>query len=212
MPPRGHYFAREAGRLAGVSGQLIGQWKRYGYIQASQAETGYPNVYAYQDIAEAMVVHEMVNEGAKLRAIRLATASLRDLYGYNWPLTHARLKVLAPKSIAVAEGDEVYDLSVSVPWQRILDPAFLWGIGEDLSRGGWAAREMPDLEHIEVDPDRLSGRPVIRGRRVPADLAGRLAQRREGRRVLTTDYELNRAEIRDVRRWWHAVQGYEQVA
>ncbi len=48
MPPRGHYLAWEAGQLAGVSGNAIGQWGRRGYIHASQSEA-VPKVYSYQD-------------------------------------------------------------------------------------------------------------------------------------------------------------------
>jgi hypothetical protein len=46
MPPRGHYLASEVGQLAGVSGERIGQWSRYGYIRASQSDDEYPLVYS----------------------------------------------------------------------------------------------------------------------------------------------------------------------
>ena len=55
MPPVGHYLAREAGSLAGVSGDKIGQWARRGYIRSSQ-RTHVPRVYSFQDVAEAMVI------------------------------------------------------------------------------------------------------------------------------------------------------------
>ncbi len=35
MPPRGHYTAQAVGRLAGVSGQRVGQRARRGYIRSS---------------------------------------------------------------------------------------------------------------------------------------------------------------------------------
>jgi DNA-binding transcriptional MerR regulator len=52
LPPRGHYLASEVGRLAGVSGQSIGQWARNGYLRSSQSD-GPPRVYSFQDVAEA---------------------------------------------------------------------------------------------------------------------------------------------------------------
>lgn len=58
LPPRGHYLAREVGLLAGVPGHTVGQWARRGYIQSSQS-AGRPRVYSFQDVAEAMVVHEL---------------------------------------------------------------------------------------------------------------------------------------------------------
>jgi len=76
-------------------------------------------------------------------------------------------------------------------------------------RGGWAARQ---LRHIEVDPDVLSGRPVIKGTRVSAEAAGRLAMRPDGPQILKEDYDLTRAQIADVRRWWEAVRQYDDDA
>lgn len=78
--PRGYYLAHEAGRLAGVSGDRIGQWARRGYINAS-VSTGTPNVYSYQDVAEAMVVHELVRSGVRLPEIRQAVQLLKEEYG-----------------------------------------------------------------------------------------------------------------------------------
>lgn len=46
------YLAHEAGHLAGVAGDRIGQWARWGHIRASiSAEE--PHVYAWEDVAEA---------------------------------------------------------------------------------------------------------------------------------------------------------------
>ena len=44
--PRAHgtFLAGEVGELAGVSGNTIGQWARWGYIRASQSD-GDPHVY-----------------------------------------------------------------------------------------------------------------------------------------------------------------------
>src|ERR687886_152685 len=50
--PHGHFLAGEAGELAGVSGNTIGQWARWGYIRASQSG-GDPHVYSVEDVAEA---------------------------------------------------------------------------------------------------------------------------------------------------------------
>ena len=68
MPPRGHYLAWEAGQLAGASGNAIGQWARRGYIRASQS-TKVPKVYSYQDVAEAMVVHDLLERMISHREI-----------------------------------------------------------------------------------------------------------------------------------------------
>ncbi len=77
-----------------------------------------------------------------------------------------------------------------------------------LSRGGWAARDL-DLHHVEVSPNRLSGRPAIRGQRVPAQKVARLARTRGGLLSLVKDYELTAEEIRDAERWWEATSRFE---
>ena len=217
--PRGHYLAEEAGRLAGVSGRTIGQWARRGYIRSSRS-AGPRRVYSFQDVAEAMVVHELIARGVGLRAVKAAVDRLRDRGGGDWPLQESHLLVPAPRgsgrgrirsarTIVVEEDDGHTDMVSGHPVLAGLD---LERVASDLGRGGWAAREIPALRYIEVDPDRLSGRPVVRGKRVPAELAARMGETPQGADMLMHDYGLTREEIEDARRWWHAVVRYEQVA
>ncbi len=56
--PLGIYWAVEVGQLAGVSRRTVGQWARHGYIRSSRSTTS-PRVYSFQDVAEAIVVHEL---------------------------------------------------------------------------------------------------------------------------------------------------------
>src|SRR5688500_8843340 len=111
--PRGHYLAHEAGQLAGVSGERIGQWARRGYIRSSQS-SGLPRVYSYQDVAEAMVVHELVEADVPLRAIRRTVEALRETYG-AWPLSAADLRVAGPPGdrnaaqLVVAEDGALFE-------------------------------------------------------------------------------------------------------
>lgn len=159
-----------------------------------------------------MVVHELIDNGVPLKAIRDAIVKLRDTYG-DWPLTHAQLAVphgfnRAP--LIVIEGGEGFD--VRRGWQRLLTMDNLHRIASDLARGGWAVRDRPYLEHIEVNPDRLSGRPTIRGLRVPADLVGQLASHPDGLATLKRDYELSDAQIKDAKTWWDAVIEFDKAA
>lgn len=212
MPPRGHYLAADAGRLAGVSGDQIGQWARRGYIRSSQSEST-PRIYSYQDVAESMVVHQLRLNGVSYDDIRLVLDGLRaDRDLGDWPLQHATLKTIASEDkrgrLLVLRDDERYDVS-GRPWHGALDVGDLIEIASDLQRGGWAAREIPDLQYIEVNPDRLSGRPVVRGTRVAARAAAELAVSPEGLEVLTEEYELKAHEIRDAQRWWEVARRYE---
>ncbi len=213
LPPRGHYLAHEVGWLAGVSGKTIGQWARRGYIRSSRSSL-LPLVYSYQDVGEAMVVHELLDHNVSHAAIRKTIEHLRSKYGSAWPLTHAELSVVpvhpdaVGRSRTVVEAD-AYDIPGRHP---VLAGVNLESIRADLHRGGWAARALPDLRFIEVDPDRLSGRPVIRGRRVPAEDAARLADAKGGRAALREGYGLSDPEIDDAVRWWQKVQEFERLA
>jgi uncharacterized protein (DUF433 family) len=206
MPPRGHYLAWEAGQLAGVSGNAIGQWGRRGYIRPSQSD-GVPKIYSYQDVAEAMVVHQLLDHGASYRLIRKTLDELRKDPGLgDWPLSQVELSAAGSQSLLVRRrGGEHFDLT-GRPWHAMLDAGDLRKIATDLNRGGWAARRIPGLRHIEVDPDRLSGRPVIRGRRVAAQDVAETAEEPRGREELEEGYGLKLAEIEDARNWWCEVR------
>lgn len=211
LPPRGYYLAHEVGQLVGVSGDRIGQWMRRGYIRAS-VSLGPPHVYAFQDVAEAMVVHDLEQRRVPLRIIKAAIERERARTGRNWPLTSARLSIpldtlrdnTLPAALIVHD-----DQAVDVGARRATLELDLVAIKSTLERGGWAARELPDLRLIQVDPDRMSGRPVVRGTRVPAEDVARLAATAEGRETLHEDYDLEDAQIDDAVRWWGAVRRYE---
>ncbi len=208
LPPRGHYLAWEAGRLAGVSGQKMGQWARRGYVRSSQSEG--PRVYSFQDVAEAMVVHELLDREVRHRDIRQAIALLREEYG-DWPLTEAPLATVPGTGrarLVLRSSDATYDVGRGA-WQQVLEPQHLDEIRRQLRRGGWATRTLHDLEHIEVDPERLSGQPTIRGRRIAAQDVAEIADAPGGLEILREDYELDEREVKDARRWWREVRRLE---
>src|ERR671938_374981 len=71
----GHFLAGEVGELAGVSGNTIGQWARWGYIRASQS-AGDPHVYSVEDVAEAAIVRALLARGVRHRDVRRASERL----------------------------------------------------------------------------------------------------------------------------------------
>src|SRR3954453_16399282 len=86
--PHGRLLAREAGALAGVTGTTIGQWARWGLIRSSQSEDD-PRVYSVEDVAEAVIVAELIDRGVAHADIH---AAIERLAGYGrWPLSEARL-------------------------------------------------------------------------------------------------------------------------
>jgi len=137
------YLAHEVARLAGVPGDRIGQWARWGHIRASISD-GEPHVYAWEDAAEALAVHDLLERGVRLPAIRAAVERLGGAGEH--PLCSGELQ-----SVGL------------LPLDGHVPPADL------LRRGGWAARLEPSLRWIEVDPARMRGRPCVRGRRVTVE-------------------------------------------
>jgi uncharacterized protein (DUF433 family) len=206
-PAHGHYLAAEVGLLAGVSGDRVGQWARWGHIRSSRS-AGDPRVYSYEDVAEALIVHELEELGATLRSIRRAVDRLREREHVAWPLQHNAQRLGAANGTVVEfEDDQAYDLGgPSVDEQGVLEVADLRRIHGCLERGGWAARVHPELRHVEVHPERLSGRPVIRGRRVAAQEVAELAG---DRALLREDYDLTDEQIDDAVLWWETVGGFE---
>lgn len=208
MTPRGGYLAWEAAQLAGVSGSTIGQWARRGYIRSS-VQQATPLIYSFQDVAEALVVHDLLDRGVIHRDVRRAIDRLGE-YG-DWPLSGAPLATVpadAGARLVLRRDDVTYDVG-DLGWQLVVERDYLDVIRGQLGRGGWVVRLMPDLEHIEVDPDRLSGRPTIRGRRIAVQDVVALASAPDGTRALAEGYGVGEAEIADARRWWRGVSGLE---
>ena len=164
----GRYSAHEAGHLAGVAGDRIGQWARWGHIRAS-VSAAEPHVYAFEDVAEAIAVHELLERGLGLPAIRRLVERLGGAAAY--PLAGSGLRVVDGR-VAAERGGILVDVLGGAE-QGVLsldgriDPLAV------LRHGGWPARAL-GLEWIEVDPARLDGRPVLRGRRVAVQDAAAL--------------------------------------
>lgn len=193
LAPIGWYTARDVARLAGVSPRRIGQWARHGIILPSVSRR--PNVYSYADAGEAILAHYLIDEGKTPRDVRLIVHKLRDEYG-PWPLANAPLEHDG-RLVVVRRGDDVF-IAVEHDEQAVMGGTLLnlRRIRDALKQGGWVAIEHPH-PHIEVDPDRHSGEPVIRGRRIPTWRVAGLAEQPDGRATLREDYELTDEEIDD---------------
>lgn len=211
--PRGWYLARDVGLLAGVSGNTIGQWARYGYIRSSWSPA-IPRVFSFQDVAEAIAVHELIDRGVKHADIKGAIETLRDEYG-DWPLQTAPLATpdrrITRPSVALKRDQVAFDVGRR-RGQTYLSFVELKNIGGLLRRGGWVIRELDDIKRIQVDPDRLSGRPTIRDRRVPAEKVARIAHLDRGLEILAAEYGVTKREADDAVRWYERAQQFAQAA
>ena len=135
MKAHGELLAGAVGELAGVSGNTIGQWARWGYIRASQS-AGDPHVYSVEDVAEAAMVKALLDRGISHKQVRRAISQLSG-YG-DWPLSEARLATTAngkrPK-IVLREDDGAFALSPR-GWQRMVAPPPLEDVRLRLRRAG----------------------------------------------------------------------------
>jgi uncharacterized protein (DUF433 family)/DNA-binding transcriptional MerR regulator len=213
---RGWYLAGDVGRLAGVTGYEIGQWARRGYIKSSRSD-GRPRVYSYRDVAEAMLVHELLERGLPLGEIRTTIERTYQEHG-DWPLQDAPLATVGVGGrrgsvLVLRKGNSHLDIgrgSGAQAWLPTLGE--VTEVSQWLRHGGWVIRQHPEITHIEVDPDRLSGRPTIRGRRVPVDLVAELARVEGGEETLRDGYDLSSDEVRDAVAWFDATEMYGRAA
>jgi DNA-binding transcriptional MerR regulator len=116
----GRLRAGEVGELAGVSGNTIGQWARWGYIRSSQSE-GEPRVYAVEDVAEATIVADLLARGVRHADVRRAVQRLRETHG-AWPLSEARLATTAEAGrpqVVLRENGTAWALGAR-GWQELL--------------------------------------------------------------------------------------------
>jgi uncharacterized protein (DUF433 family) len=193
--PIGHYTAAEVARLAGVSPRRIGRWAREGVILPS-VSSDRPHIYSYADAGEAILAHYLVSEGKPIADVKAIVHFLRDRYG-NWPLAAAPLEHDG-RLVVIRDPESGVYVSVDKPGNDVIGGTLLdlKVVRKSLGRGGWVTLQNP-REHIEVDPDRHSGVPVIRGRRIPVSLVASLAGSDEGRETLRDDYDLSDGEIDD---------------
>ncbi len=195
-----------AGALAGVSGYRIGQWARYGLIRPTLFHGRPANRYAFNDVAEAIVVHWLRDKGFGYPAIHSVIDAARKAFP-AWPLLRSSLGIARhavrgdPRGAIVQEVEPGVYVETGRPGDQItLRPELLDGVRQMLRRGGWLADEL-GLDRLEVDPTRLGGAPTVRGRRWPVERVAQLADDEGGRRILVDDYGLDARDVEQSLRW-----------
>lgn len=195
-----------AGALAGISGNRIGQWARYGLIRPSHYVGRPHNLYAFNDVAEGIVIRWLLERKFSYKAIHAAIEKARVDHP-DWPLLEAPLGVAQhavagdPRGVIVLQVEKgVYVETAEGGEQMTLKPELLEHARDMLRRGGWIADQLR-LKRIEVDPQKLGGVPSLRGRRWPIERIVQIAADSKGRRLLVEDYGLDRRDIDESVRW-----------
>lgn len=75
-----------------MGGNRIGQWARYGLVRPTYFEGRPANLYAFYDVAEAIIVHWLLDKGFSYRQIHRAIEGARKEHP-EWPLQKAPLGV-----------------------------------------------------------------------------------------------------------------------
>jgi DNA-binding transcriptional MerR regulator len=192
----GVFSPRRAGALAGVSGDQIGQWARYGLIRPTVYKGRPANRYAFFDIAEAIVVHWLRDQHFHYSEIHHAIESARGEHP-NWPLTRGQLGVARhsvesdlDRGVIVQRTPEGAYVEVGRAGRQVILKPELLDFAQDMLRtGGWIAYAH-DLDRIEVDPTKLRGAPALGGSRWPIERIARIAADAEGRAILVREYGL----------------------
>jgi uncharacterized protein (DUF433 family)/DNA-binding transcriptional MerR regulator len=205
-PPEslGVFSPFRAGALAGVSGNRIGQWARYGLIRPHVYEGRPANRYAFLDVAEAIVVHWLQDRGFSYPQIHSAIAEAHSEYP-SWPLVRAPLGVAqhgdeSDRGVIAQRVDGQY-VETSRPGRQIVLRPELFAFAQDMLRtGGWLAHQL-GLGRIEVDPQKLGGAPSLRGHRWSLERVAQVGADDEGRSLLIHDYGLDARDVDESLRW-----------
>jgi uncharacterized protein (DUF433 family)/DNA-binding transcriptional MerR regulator len=190
----GYYTTADVARLAGLTPHRVARWARMGIIRHSVSSE--PNIYSYADVGEAILAHYLADHGKRAGEIGELVERLRDEYG-EWPLAIAPLKHDGALCAFWDEERKVH-VSADIPGHDLIKGTLfnLKEIRKALGRGGWVSLKNPRL-HIEIDPERHSGEPVVKGRRLSTQRVASLAAEPEGRTELEEDFQLSGAEIDD---------------
>ncbi|MDQ3849270.1 MAG: DUF433 domain-containing protein [Actinomycetota bacterium] len=208
----GVFSPRRAGALAGVSGDQIGQWERHGLIRATVYAGPPANRYAFLDVAEAIVVHWLREQGFGYDEIHRAIAGASAEHP-DWPLVRGRLGVARHSSdaaydrgVIVQRGGDGSHVEVGRPGGQVVARPELLDFAQDMLRtGGWLAHRL-HLDRIEVDPQKLGGAPTLAGTRWPVERVARVAADPDGRAILVTAYSLDERDVEQAVAWTDAAE------
>ena len=208
----GVFSPQRAGALAGVSGDQIGQWARYGLIRPTIYEGRPANRYAFFDVAEAIVVHWLREQRFDYDAIHQAILTARGDHP-RWPLIRGKLGVARhtvdpghDRGVLVRRASDGSYVEIGKPGDQIVLQPELLDFAQDMLRGGgWLAYHL-NLDRIEVDPSKLGGAPVLAGSRWPVERVARIAADHEGRTILVEEYDLDEIEVNQAVTWSDAAE------
>jgi uncharacterized protein (DUF433 family) len=186
----GEYTTWELARLAGSPPKRVSRWHQMGVFPATGRV---PGTFSYADAAESILAHYLIDVGLRPGEVAKLVENLRERYG-NWPLSNAPLEHEGRLVVVREDGDVYLDVLHHLD-QRVIEATLdLRKVRDALAHGGWVALKNR-REAIEVDPEKLSGLPTVRGRRLTTLIVADVAAEPDGLETLRTEYGLSRQEI-----------------
>lgn len=183
VPPaeRPTYTTKEAARYADTSPQSVARW-RAGYVyptlggpkKSPPITTGETaGLLSFNDLVEVAVAAAARQAGVPMKAVRIAVATARGLYGVTRPLMEVRFqhdgRSLFTNEADLGGAEQYVNLSRhgQTAWKHIVEVLKdLDYDANDIAYRWWpAGRDEP----IIIDPAVSFGRPYIVGRQVSTD-------------------------------------------
>src|SRR5215216_2012006 len=150
--------SRTVARLAGMSMRRLSRWHETILIQAHTrpGARGYPRLYSWVDYMKVRAARKLEGQGLSVRAIRQAIEAMdREIPDwYLWSLHRFHNRVVIDRG----------NLRRAMPGSQLLLPVA--GLLEDLQAEGPLGELRRFGDVVDMDPDVVSGNPVIKGTRL----------------------------------------------
>ncbi len=167
---KGLYSAKVASRIAKIRYQNFQAWAKVNLLHPTfqiQWDKKTESIYSYYDLLLIRLVKRLRDKGFRTKVIKVALDTVSAMSGGD-PLAWTRSTIVINANMIVAylpEKPEWNPIAASKGPQRI-EVVFFPELIEELKRELVPAR----FRYVEIDPQVLSGFPVIKGTRIPTAL------------------------------------------
>ena len=182
---QGFYTTAQVAHLTGIPLETLYRWKRQDVIRPSarveDATTGavIDEGYSYADLTIIRILRALRERQLDLRS---AVIALRHLYARLGPpengwadaqvfITNRRIFVVAPDGWPMTDATRLGQTVETRLMGDLLDEL------RDLGRGQSIVVAREYRAYVQIDPEVMLGRPVIRGTRVPTAMVASLMER-----------------------------------
>ena len=180
---------RTVARLAGVSVRQLGYWHLTELIEAHTVpgSRGTPRLYSWIDYMKIRAARKLRRQGLSTRRVRATIAYLDDHVPdwYRYPVHRFGARVLMERNWAL----------VTVDGQRQLALPFVADVLNELIQEGPLGEMRTFSDQIDMDPDIVSGNPVVRGTRLETAFIAELVNHGVSVEQVASLYSLSHEQV-----------------